>query len=58
MIVLAGAALATVAVGARRLLRAGRRWRARAATDRRREEDESRDWLETGERGPLPPDDG
>jgi hypothetical protein len=52
MIVLAGLALAAAAVGARHLLRAGRRWRARAAADSRREEDESRDWLETGERRP------
>jgi hypothetical protein len=34
-----------------RLVAAFRRWRHRAAVDRRREEDESRDWLDTGERG-------
>jgi hypothetical protein len=58
MIVLAGAALAAAAIGARHLLRAGTRWRARAAVDRRREEDESRDWLETGDRPPQRLDDG
>jgi len=51
-LVLAALALGALAVlvAVWRLAGAVRRWRDQAAADRRREEDESRDWLDTAER--------